>query len=580
MVRRTSVALAWSLAVAAGIHDAGAQQGAGEEGRVSAELQELGERLEAINASSASAFWMSFVIGMGVAGFAVLATFWYSRHLKKSTEHLEKQATHAGDQLKIARNDAKDRLRAMLSWADHDGGRPIIMTGYSGSPQAFMVRVVNSGEAAAVDIIVNMEARIVGSDGRRGAPVPSVVRMGSLEPHKSMEVAVPASAETLARAMAGETAYVEVTIAYSMGGAREFRYRVAGYCSNTMSFLFKALDEEVAPCGTEPEVPAGAAATAGEPGAVESAGDGILRRLGDIAERGRKAHWDSAPAEAPDGAWPEGRQRAKGADPEKSSARRKRGLELHRLGRHAEALEELRRAEELDRADTRTLHALADVLGSLGRYEEELNTLGRILEREEGSVGVNMRMAGMCVVLGHYDAAYSALSRAYAEDRRYDVCMDMAAVCMVRRQYKAAAIAFDRAIHARQGDPDAHYGKGVAQLNHRCDEEALSALRRAAEVDPGRADAHVTLAHALHRLGRRKEAVSAIGRAVEASPDDQRVRINAGKIMMDMSRREEAREAFAAARRLDASLLVPTGADMGAGANVKGGVGGAGGGGK
>lgn len=564
-------------ALAVGIQVAQAQaDGADGEDSVVGRLQDLDARLESINASSENAFWMSFGIGMGVAMFAVLATFWYSRQLKKSTEHLEKQATHAEKQaghsekqLEIARKDAKGRLRPMLSWADHDGGNPIEVTGYSGRPQAFMVRVVNSGEAAAMDIIVNMEARVVGNDGKRGAPTPSVVRMGSLEPHKSTEVRIPASAETIARAMAGETVYVEATFAYSMGGTREFRYRVAGYFSNTMSFLFKALDEEVPRSGTEPEIPDNASRDVADtgvparPGAGGGAAGGLLSRLGDIAER-RHSGLGSAFSAVARGDEQGGRTRP-GDDPAKAAVHKKRGLDLHARGKHAEALEELLQAENLARPDAQTLYAKADALDKMGRYDAEIDTLGSILVRDEGNIDVDARIASLCVTLGHYDAAYSALSRIQMQDANYDACMDMATVSMALRKYDQAIVDFDGAIRARPDDPDAHYGKGVTQMNRGCDEETPVTLQRAANLDPARADAHVSVAHALLMLGRRDEAVAALGRAVDASPGDQRVRVNVGKIMMDLSRREEAREAFAEARRLDPSLLVPMDAAAGDG---------------
>lgn len=572
-------------ALVAGIPAAHAQaDGAGGEGGIASRLQDLDARLESINASSENAFWMSFTVGMVVAAFAVLATFWYSRQLKKSTEHLERhashaerQAAHSEKQLEIAREDAKGRLRPMPSWADHADGGPIVVTGYSGRPQAFMVRVVNSGEAAAMDIIVNREARVVGNDGRRGTPAPTVVRMGSLEPHQAMEVRIPASAETIARAMAGETAYVEATFAYSMGGTREFRYRVAGYFSNTVSFLFKALDEEVPRRGTEPEIPDNSSCSAmdtGAPTRPEAGGGGggaggLLSRLACIAERRHDGLGNAVPAAAR-GDGQEGRSRP-GDDPAKAAAHKKRGLELLGRGRYAEALEEILQAESLARPDMQTLYAKADVLDKMGRYDEEIDTLGSILVRNEGNIGVDSRMASLCVALGHYDAAYSALSRIQMQNSDYDACMDMATVSMALRKYDQAIVDFDGAIRARPGDPDAHYGKGVAQMNRGCDEETLATLRLAAKLDPTRADAHVTLAHALLALGRREEAVAALGRAVDASPGDQRVRVNVGKIMMDLSRREEAREAFAMARRLDPSLLVPMDAAVDDGGKSEGG---------
>lgn len=550
-----------------------AQDGGANEGdSIAGGLQDLASRLESINASSEKAFLVSFLIGMGVAGFAVLATFWYSRQLKKSTEHLEEQARHTEGHLEIVRKDAGNRLRPMLSWARHGDGEPFMVPRISEHRQEILIRVVNSGEVAAVDIVASREARIVRNDGTPGIPVRDVTNMGSLEPHQSIEVRIPAPAETLARAMAGETAYVEVSIAYRMGHTREFRYRVAGYISNTMSFLFKSQDEEVAPRGIEPEIPTnagdaglpGAAAISDPRGRLGTAGS-LFSRLADISGRRRGRNGADMPTETLDATGLGKRPPAPGADPAGAAIHRARGIELHRSGRHIEALEELRRAEELDRADLRTLYARAAVLDKLGRYEEENMTIMGMLERGGDVATLNRRMAGLCVMLRNYGEAYSALSRAYSEGHGYDASMDLGVVCLVTRQYGPAIIAFDRAIQARPDDPDAHYGKGVAQLNVKCDEETLVTLRRAADLDPARVDAHVSLAHALLRLGHREEAVEALEGAVRANPNDQRARVNMGKVMMDLSRREEAREAFAEARRLDPSLLVPMGADAEAG---------------
>lgn len=566
MTRVAATALV--AALVAGVQAAQAQaNGAGEESRIAEALRGLGLRLESINESSGGAFWVSFWAGVAVALVAVAATCLYSWQLKRSTEHLEEQVRHTEEHLEIVREDAGNRLRPMLSWARHDDGEPFAVPKLPDRRQDILVRVVNSGEVAAVDIVASREARIVGNDGTTGTPVRDVANMGSLEPHKSMEVRVPVSTETLARAMAGETAYVEVSIAYRMGRTREFRYRVGGYLSNTVSFLFKALDEEVPPKGTEPEIPENAAGTGaparpGELGTGRVTGGGILSRLGSIAE---KRHMVLGGGEAGEASEAEQARRVRpaGADPARAAIHMKRGMELHGRGMHAEALAELLQAERLDRADTRALYSKADALDKLGRYDEEIRALGRILEREGENVDVNAKMAGLCVALGHYDAAYSALSRIHLRDPGYDVCMDMATVSMALRQYESAIIDFGGAIHARPDDPGAHYGKGVAQLNDRCDEETLATLGRAAELDPARADAHVTLAHALLRLGRRKEAVEALGKAIGASPNDQRARVNAGKIMMDIGNREEARKAFAEARRLDSSLLVPMDAGEG-----------------
>jgi len=134
--------------LATGIQAAAAQEGAGGTGDVADRLWGIEERLEAINQSNSQVLWASLAIAI----VAAVAATYYGVQLRK--------------QLNLSEDDAKHRLRAVLTWHMLDDGSPIGVYGAGGRPGGLTIRVVNTGQVSAVDIVAYLDARIVGSGGR------------------------------------------------------------------------------------------------------------------------------------------------------------------------------------------------------------------------------------------------------------------------------------------------------------------------------------------------------------------------------------------------------------------------------
>lgn len=536
------------LALVAGIPPAAAQEGAGGADAIADRLRGIEGRLEAINASNTWVLGFSLVI----AAVAATAAIYYAKQLRK--------------QLRLAEDDAENRLRPALDWRLLDNRGVIMVSGAGVRPSELTIRVINTGQSSARDVVVYQDARIVGS----GTPQsPKMRRLGALGPGESVEIGIPMPAEDLASAMGGGIAYVEAGLIYRDGGGNVLSYVVAGYRSNTISTLFG--DEDAVPGEIRGAVPwdgggkAGARSRAPAPPGASGGGMPPARaRSRALQSAGWQARW-LAESQGPREDMT--REDAEGAlaacngmiseDPVDAAAHRGRATALRALGRHEDALEAIGTAEKLDPADNRTLKEKARILCGLGRRNGAIGALNRALSGPGDDLCVYRELARLHTLLGEYDIAHGMWAAIAGQDPSHESHMGLAHTCMALRQHNSAVIALEKAIDMAPDDAYAHAQKGMAELNDERNEEAVAAFKKAISLDGGLADAHVGLAHALYRLGREAEAADELDRAVAADPENQKAHIDRGVLMLEMGRHAEADGSFAAARRLDPSMLVP-----------------------
>lgn len=173
----------------------------------------------------------------------------------------------------------------------------------------------------------------------------------------------------------------------------------------------------------------------------------------------------------------------------------------------------VRRAVELDPANTDALYELASVLRALGRFEEALSLLERYrsLVPTEGHVLTDI---GRCLVgLGRRAEAERTLRQAVAE-------VDDA------NAHQVLALLLDR-----DGRVD----------------EAVTEYRRALALNPNHGDAINNLAIALVRRGQLDEAARLLERLVASDPGNADAQTNLGVVRMTQGATDAAARAFKAA---------------------------------
>jgi serine/threonine protein kinase/tetratricopeptide (TPR) repeat protein len=111
-------------------------------------------------------------------------------------------------------------------------------------------------------------------------------------------------------------------------------------------------------------------------------------------------------------------RRAITLDPANSSSRRWHALNLSALGRHAEALAEIRRAQELRPASAVIATAAANILYFARRFDEATEQCLKALELDSGSVAAHVVLRWSYEQRGMFDEAYAIYEkeRAFAGD--------------------------------------------------------------------------------------------------------------------------------------------------------------------
>lgn len=215
----------------------------------------------------------------------------------------------------------------------------------------------------------------------------------------------------------------------------------------------------------------------------------VLRREGEFTEA--LAHLDLAVEGMPDVGWFVGT----------------RGQVLNALGR-PEALDELRRAADLDDS-LPWLHAqLGDAYRLAGRYDEALSELGRAAELAADDAWVWALIGATRCQLGRWEEARPALDEAIRLDPGYAWALAVKANLLDQIDELDDAL---RTVRAAVGaDPQIGWAWGLRSwLVDRMDgdpAEQEHAARRALALEPGDIFLHICLAEALLRLNQDNEA--------------------------------------------------------------------------
>ena len=229
------------------------------------------------------------------------------------------------------------------------------------------------------------------------------------------------------------------------------------------------------------------------------------------------------------------------------------GIELHRSGRSAEAIEAYRKVIERRPDMGLAYRRLAYIQWETGATQEAIATLQSDVARNGASVETEIRLGNYLAETGQAAAALPMLERAtraepgnadalnalgiaYAGAGRAPEALDafqrilslnprdafalenVGTVRLQQGQAAAAREAFTRALQNNPKSSRANAGLGVVAMQEGRRDEALGHWRRAVELDPRNFDALYNLATELAKAGRTSEARPYIDRFVTTAP--------------------------------------------------------------
>jgi Flp pilus assembly protein TadD len=198
---------------------------------------------------------------------------------------------------------------------------------------------------------------------------------------------------------------------------------------------------------------------------------------------------------------------------------------LQATGRNDQALEFLKRCEQVAPDDHHVLVEEGKTLTDLGRLDEAERVLLRAVRVRDAAAEYNL--GHVLDRLGRTEDARARYERALSIDPFHVRAMNNLAVLHDMRGNGAAAIGLlSRALQVDPEDPEVLSNLGTAFINQRRYADALRVLESAVALDPRAADAHNNLGIALAQTGRLAEARQQFTEALRLDPRHNGARAN------------------------------------------------------
>jgi tetratricopeptide (TPR) repeat protein len=261
------------------------------------------------------------------------------------------------------------------------------------------------------------------------------------------------------------------------------------------------------------------------------------------------------------------------------------GVCLDAMGEHAKALEQFRKAIELNPKEATTHNDYAVALERDGKFDDAAEHYARALELEPGFAIARFNLGVLKAHRGDLDGAIQDFSQAIAIQPRLAKAEHAWGLALARQgKLPAAILHYHAAVELEPAMFVNHFDLGNALLAANLPEEAEGCFRRALVIDPKSTSALINLGRALLMKGRTRDAVSALRealtidpanvpalnnlggalfrlgdlpaaadcfrKAVQVEPTDPELRFNLGRILVRQGNLEEARRQFNEALRL------------------------------
>ena len=227
------------------------------------------------------------------------------------------------------------------------------------------------------------------------------------------------------------------------------------------------------------------------------------------------------------------------------------GIELARLARYAEGEVYLRKAIELDPADSFAYYGLAVVLANLDKFEEAIKQYGEAIRLKpdypEAYYGSGLAQDK----LEKYAEAAKQYEEAVRRRPEYvEACYRWGVALAKIDQYEEAIKKYQLVIGLQSSYVDAYYGWGLASAKLKNYKEAIEKYEEAVRLTPDYADVHNSWGAALANLEKYEEAIEKYKETLRLQPDHVGAHQNWGLALANLEKYEEAIEQYKEALRL------------------------------
>ena len=230
-------------------------------------------------------------------------------------------------------------------------------------------------------------------------------------------------------------------------------------------------------------------------------------------------------------------------------------VQLHQLGRLAEAEALYRQALALDRDDPDAIHFLGLIAHQRGENARAIELLERAIAIDGRVANYHGNLGEAYRALGRLDEAVLSHRRALAlRPELASARFGLGTALLNLKSYAEAATELGAALRLDPKDADAHLNLGIALFELGRAAEASAHYEEALRLRPDFAEAHLNLGIALLSTGELRKAHGALARAIQLSPQISEAHYQIGRVLAGLERYDEATLALKEATRLRSDL--------------------------
>jgi len=219
------------------------------------------------------------------------------------------------------------------------------------------------------------------------------------------------------------------------------------------------------------------------------------------------------------------------------------GIELHRLGRHADAAKVYRQILQRKPDNAEILYLLGIIELADNKFRQAADLIARSIKRNAGFSPAHANLGLALMGLGQHKEALASFDRAIALG--FTESHFNKAILLTNMHRLAEALeSCDAAISCQPAFAEAHNQRGHILNESGRFEEALPSLDHAISLQPNLAEAHHNRGTTLLRLDRLEEALSSFDRALALRPDLAGTWCNRGDTLTDLRQPEAALASF------------------------------------
>jgi tetratricopeptide (TPR) repeat protein len=243
-------------------------------------------------------------------------------------------------------------------------------------------------------------------------------------------------------------------------------------------------------------------------------------------------------------------------DPAYVVAYNNRGLALRSLGKYEEALTQYLKATELEPTNPDVFNNIGNALYDLKKYEEAIAQYIKAIELDSNFVDAYNNRGLALKNLRRYEEAIAQYTKAIELDPNYaDAYNNWGDTLYKLGKYEDAIAQYTKAIELDANYVDAYNNLGLALKSLGKNEEAIIQYSKAIELDATYKYAYNNLGNAFYDLGKYDEAIVQYTKAIELDVTYKYAYNNWGLALYNLKKNEEAIEQFKKAIGLDLSYV-------------------------